>query len=181
MPALPSLPAGAVLMDVFAAYPAGVQPLLQLHEALLRGPSPFSVGERELIAAYVSGLNGCTYCHGIHTATAEAFGLRPGVLEAALADLDTAPLPANIKPVLRYVGTLTRTPARITAADAEPVYAAGWTEQALHDAVMVCALFNFMNRMVDGHGIQADAAYFPVSGRRLHDTGYAGLSDLLPH
>lgn len=179
MPTLPSLPDDAKLMDVFAAYPAGVQPLLELHEALLRGPSPFSVAERELIAAYVSGVNDCSYCHGVHTATAEAFGIEPGVLESALADLDGAPVPDRLKPVLRYVGTLTRTPARITPADAEPVYAAGWPEQALHDAIMVCGLFNLMNRMVDGHGIRADAAYYPVSGQRLHDGGYTGLSDLL--
>lgn len=181
MPTLPSLPDGAKLMDVFSAYPAGVQPLLELHEALLRGPSPFSVAERELIAAYVSGLNDCSYCHGVHTATAEAFGIEPGVLESALVDLDGAPVPDRLKPVLRYVGTLTRSPARITPADAEPVYAAGWSEQALHDAIMVCGLFNFMNRMVDGHGIRADATYYPASGRRLHDRGYTGLSDLLTH
>jgi uncharacterized peroxidase-related enzyme len=180
MPTLPSLPDQAVLIDVFSAYPAGVQPLLELHEALLRGPSPLSVAERELIAAYVSGLNDCSYCHGIHTATAEAFGIEPGVLESALSDLDGAPVPERLKPVLRYVGTLTRTPARITPADAEPVLAAGWSEQALHDAIMVCALFNFMNRMVDGHGIRADASYYPLSGRRLHEVGYTGLSDLLP-
>jgi uncharacterized peroxidase-related enzyme len=181
MPTLPSLPDGAVLMDVFSAYPAGVQPLLELHEALLRGPSPFSVAERELIAAYVSGLNDCSYCHGVHTATAEAFGLPAGLLEAALSDLDGSPVDERLKPVLRYVGKLTQSPARITPADAEPVFAAGWTEQALHDAIMVCALFNLMNRMVDGHGIRADADYYPVSGQRLHDRGYTGLSDLLPH
>jgi uncharacterized peroxidase-related enzyme len=137
------------------------------------------VAERELLAAYVSGLNDCSYCSGIHTATAEAFGIEPGLLEAALADLDAAPVPEKMKPLLRYVATLTRTPARITPADAEPVRAAGWTDQALHDAIMVCALFNFMNRMVDGHGIRADAAYAQVSARRLHDVGYAGLSDVL--
>jgi AhpD family alkylhydroperoxidase len=41
----------------------------------LRGPSPFTVAERELIAAYVSGLNACGYCHGIHRVTADAFGV----------------------------------------------------------------------------------------------------------
>ncbi|HST64623.1 MAG TPA: carboxymuconolactone decarboxylase family protein [Mycobacteriales bacterium] len=180
MPTLPSLPDEAVLMDVFAAHPAGVRPLLQLHEELLRGPSPFSVAERELIAAYTSGLNDCAYCHGVHTATAEAFGLPSGVLEAALTDLDSAPVDERLKPVLRYVATLTRTPARITPADAEPVYAAGWSEQALHDAIMVCGLFNLMNRMVDGHGIRAGADYYPVSGQRLKERGYVGLGDLLP-
>ena len=180
MPTLPSLPDEAVLLDVFSAYPAAVRPLLQLHEELLRGPSPFSVAERELIAAYTSGLNDCSYCHGVHTATAEAFGLPGGVLEAALSDLDSSPVDDRLKPVLRYVGKLTRSPATIVPADAEPVLAAGGSEQALHDAIMVSALFNLMNRMVDGHGIRADADYYLVSGQRLKDRGYAGLGDLLP-
>ena len=56
---LPSLPDDAVLLDVFRAYPATSRPLLEYHQALLRGPSPLTVAERELIAAYVSGLNAC--------------------------------------------------------------------------------------------------------------------------
>ena len=60
---LPSLPPGAVLMDVFRARPEIYRPLLDFHQALLRGPSPLSVADRELIAAYVSGPNTCGYCH----------------------------------------------------------------------------------------------------------------------
>ncbi len=67
---LPSLPDDAVLLDVFRAFPQTARPLLEYHQALLRGPSPLSVAERELIAAFVSGLNACRYCHGVHTATA---------------------------------------------------------------------------------------------------------------
>lgn len=44
----------------------------------------------------------------------------------------------------------------MTEADANRVYAAGWDEQALFDAVSVCALFNFMNRIVEGSGIKAN-------------------------
>jgi len=56
----------------------------------------------------------------------------------------------RMKPLLRYVGKLTLTPAKITPEDAQAVLAAGWHEQALHDAVAVCGLFNMMNRMVEG-------------------------------
>ncbi len=59
MPNLRSLPDGARLLDVFARYPETTRPLIEYHEVLLRGPSPLSVAERELIAAYVSGLNAC--------------------------------------------------------------------------------------------------------------------------
>lgn len=176
---LPSLPEDTTLLQVFQSYPATARPLLDFHELLMRGPSPFTPGERELIAAYVSGVNACAYCHGVHTVTAEAFGLEPGVLTAALADLDGAPIDARLKPVLAYVGKLTRAPSTMVDADAEAVFAAGWDERALHDAVLVCALFNFMNRMVEGLGIRADAAYAEVSGKRLRAGGYAGLAPLL--
>jgi uncharacterized peroxidase-related enzyme len=172
---LRSLPERAVLRDVFAAFPRTSQPLLDYHQALLRGPSPFSVAERELIAAYVSGLNACGYCHGVHTATAQAFGIDEGLVAALLDDLDTAAVEERMKPVLRYVGKLTRTPSQMTPADAEAVYTAGWDERALHDAVSVCALFNFMNRLADGLGIQAGERYFQQAAERLASQGYAGL------
>jgi uncharacterized peroxidase-related enzyme len=176
---LSALPENAVLLDVFKLYPETSRPLLDYHEVVMRGPSPFSVAERELIAAYVSGVNSCGYCHGVHTVAAEACGITEGAVPAAVADLDGAPVPENMRPVLRYVGRLTRTPAALTSADAEEVFAAGWDEHALHSAVMVCALFNFMNRMVEGHGITAGPEYFATSGRRLKEVGYAGLNRLL--
>jgi uncharacterized peroxidase-related enzyme len=176
---LRDLPENAALLEVFRAYPATARPLIEYHEVLMRGESPLSGGQRELIAAFVSGLNACTYCHGVHTVTAEAFGMEEGVLVALLENLDTAPIDAKMKPLLRYVKKLTHLPVRLTSADAEAVYAAGWTDRALHDAISVCALFNFMNRLVEGIGVTADTEYFRLSGKRLQQGGYAGLLKLL--
>jgi uncharacterized peroxidase-related enzyme len=176
---LESLPDDAVLMQVFTTFPEHSRPLLDYHELVMRGPSPFTPGEREMIAAYVSGINACGYCHGVHTVTAEAFGLPPGVLEAALADLDSAPVEEKLKPVLRYAGKLTSSPSRVSQADVDTVLAAGWDEVAVYHAILVCALFNFMNRLVDGLGIRAGSDFFEMSGNRLHRIGYAGLSTLI--
>jgi uncharacterized peroxidase-related enzyme len=177
---LSSLPADAGLLQVLQAYPQTAKPLLALHEQVMRASSPFTAAERELIAAYVSGLNACGYCHGSHTAAAAAFGVPPELPAAAVCDLDSAPVPERMKPVLRYLAKLTLTPAEVTEAEAGEVLAAGWDERALHDAVLVCALFNFMNRMVEGLGVEADPDYLKSSGDRLHKIGYAGLSALLP-
>ena len=38
------------------------KPLYELAQVLLRGESPLSEAERELIAAYVSHLNDCMFC-----------------------------------------------------------------------------------------------------------------------
>lgn len=54
-------------------FPHTALPLLSLHEQATRKASPLSTGERELIAAYVSGLNACDYCHGVHSETAARF------------------------------------------------------------------------------------------------------------
>ncbi|MEW6689160.1 MAG: carboxymuconolactone decarboxylase family protein [Pseudomonadota bacterium] len=128
---LKTLPADAVLLHVFRAYPETSVPLLAFHETLLRGPSPLSVAKRELIAAYVSGLNACAHCHGVHEATAREFGVAADLLAVLLTDLERAPVAEKLKPILRYVGKLTQSPARMTQADA--VFAAGWTGRALHD------------------------------------------------
>lgn len=173
---LPSLPADAVLLDVFRAFPDTAAPLLDYHQVLLRGPSPLSVAERELIAAYVSGLNACEYCHGVHAATAAAFGIPEKQLSELVIDEELAVATARMRPLLRYVRKLTLTPSRMTPSDAEEVLAAGWDERALHDAVSVCALFNFMNRLVEGLGIEAGEAYFTTAAGRLSsDAGYLGL------
>lgn len=176
---LTSLPDDSTLLQVFQRHPATARPLLEFHELVMRAPSPFTAGERELIAAYVSATNACTYCHGVHAVTASAFGVPADVLAAAVADLDSSTVDGKLKPVLRYVGKLTSSPSRMTRDDADAVYAAGWGEDALHSAVLVCALFNFMNRMVDGLGISADADYFATSGVRLAEGGYAGLAGLI--
>lgn len=148
----PSLPNPPDLSDVFMKFPHGAGPLMELHDIVLRGDSPFSAGERELIAAHVSGLNACSYCFAAHSTIASAFGINPDVFAGMQADLKTADIPEKLKPVLAYVSRLTTTPGRMTPSDAEAVYAAGWDERALYDAVVVCALFNFMNRLVEGTG-----------------------------
>ena len=179
MPHLPSLPDNATLLDLFKAYPAASKALLAYHEVLMRGDSPLTVAERELIAAYVSGLNACRYCHSVHTATAEAFGVPEGLLADLLEDPDGAAVEARLRPLLAYVAKLTQAPARVAAADADAVLAAGWDERALHDAVSVCALFNLMNRLVEGAGLAGSAAYFDAAAKRLSSEGYAALAERL--
>jgi hypothetical protein len=56
MPLLRSLPEQPVMRDLYKSQPASCKPLGELTEVAMRGPSPFTQGQRELIAAYVSGL-----------------------------------------------------------------------------------------------------------------------------
>src|SRR5260221_8032392 len=152
---LNTLPPNTNLLHVFKAFPHTSKPLLEFHEAVLRGPSPFSDAERELIAAYVSALNRCRYCRAVHTATAERLGIAHGLVEHLIEDFDCAPLDSKMKPVLRYAHRLTRDVSGVTDADAKAVFAAGWDEVALHALVALTALFNLMNRLIRGLSIPA--------------------------
>lgn len=172
---LKSLPEGSNLRDLFPRYPRHSRPLLEFHEELLRGDGALSPEQKELIAAYTSGLNACSYCYGIHTATAEAFGVEPGLLENLVNDLDSAPIDDAMRALLAYVRKVTQTPSRIVPADSEAVYAAGWSEDALFEAVATCATFNLMNRLVDGLGMEATAENKREAGQYLRDAGYAEL------
>ena len=156
MARFPSLPDRPVLGDVFQRFPDGVMPLLEYHDVLLRGPSPLTVAERELIAAYVSGVNACSYCEGAHREIAAVHGYDPAVFARLLVDPAAAGVAPALLPVLAFVRKLTETPSRMTDADAAAVYAAGWTEEALFHAIAVCAIFNFMNRIVEGCGVKTD-------------------------
>lgn len=150
---LDSLPENTHLADVFKRFPKGVAELLDYHDILLRGPSSLSIGERELIAAFVSGLNECDFCFGAHQSYAEAFGIDFDLFDALFSDIDTAPVEDKMKPLLHYVAKLTKEPHKVIKADVDAILAAGWDEEAVHDAAAVTALFNFMNRIIFGLGV----------------------------
>jgi uncharacterized peroxidase-related enzyme len=178
MPFIPSLPKGASLLNLFKAFPETSIPLIQFHEALLRGPSPFTEGERELIASHVSGLNQCRYCHGVHSATAELLGVKRELVDSQI-EIDGAAVDPKMRPVLRYARKLTQQPNSLIQADADAIFAAGWEEPALYYTVAVTALFNFMNRLVEGMGLELDPSYVKPASERLAKRGYLPLIDLI--
>ena len=171
---LRSLPENATLADLRGIYGELLDHLRPYAEHLMRGPSPLTPGERELIAAYVSGVNSCRYCYGSHSLLARGFGIDEGVFKNLMDDVDLAPVDPRLKPTLRYVRKLTETPNRMTEADADAVYQAAWSDGALLHAVAVCADFNNMNRIVEGTGIVGTAEGYASGAQRLIAHGYGG-------
>jgi uncharacterized peroxidase-related enzyme len=161
----PSLPVDAGVRHILQLNPAAGRALIEFHEAVLRTDSQLTSKDKELIAAYVSGLNDCQYCYGVHAETAAAFGVDAAVFEELLADVDTARVDLRLKPILKFARQLTLAPAKATQALADAVFAAGWTEADLHDAVLTVGLFNLMNRLLEGHGVKGNASLFAERGR----------------
>jgi AhpD family alkylhydroperoxidase len=103
------------------------------HEAM-RGPSDWSIGDRELMAAYVSKVNESPFCIAAHTATARrAYQDGPRVA-AVLADLESAPIEESLRATLRMLGKLTAE-GKLTAADMQEVLATGVSPQQVKDAL----------------------------------------------
>lgn len=56
----------------------------------------------------------------------------------------------------------------------DTVKAAGWSEEAIYDAISVCSLFNFYNRWADATGVgDHSSELYARSGERLAAGGYA--------
>ncbi|MGY9006525.1 MAG: carboxymuconolactone decarboxylase family protein [Alphaproteobacteria bacterium] len=178
MPFFPSFPENANVRTIFSQNPEMYHHWHELSEELMRKESPLSLAERELIAGFVSGVNACQYCHGIHSQTAIALGFPEDTFIKLLDDVDGSDIDEKIKPILKYVRKLTLSPSKMLQSDADAVFSAGWEERALHDAIAVCAMFNFMNRMLEGHGIEGDPATFAERGRMKAKVGYLDRSPL---
>jgi uncharacterized peroxidase-related enzyme len=177
---LRSLKPDAGLLQIFQAFSKAARPLLQYHEVLLRGESPFSAAERELIAAHVSALNDCNYCRTVHSQTAVALGISADVMSKLPLNPKDEDVDVKMRPVLAFARKLTLSPGKITAADVDEMFAAGWEDRAVHDAVAICGLFNLMNRLVNGLGVAASEEYMEMAAQRLAQSGYARLQEVLP-
>lgn len=120
------------------------KPFLDFAHSLLRGPSAWSVGERELFATVVSQANRCQFCVGTHgEIAAKELG------RDALARRDEGRLSPRAAAAAAFVETLTRDPNAVTADDVEQARAAGVEHDALAEAIYVAFMFNTINRVAD--------------------------------
>ena len=95
-------------------------------------------------------------------------------MEAVLKDYRTAPISEAEKVLFRFLEKVNRESNRVCAADVEQVRAAGWSDEAIYDAITVCALFNFYNRWCDAAGVHDMSAFgYETMGKRLAAQGYA--------
>ncbi len=139
------------------------EPMKAFTQEAMRGPSAWSVGDRELMAAVVSQTNECAFCIGAHTATAARAYRDAAKVSAVLADLETAPIEEPLRATLRLLGKLTREHA-VTADDMRAVLAAGVSREQIEDALAVSFAFNTTDRLADAFG-------FFVPGPKAFEAG----------
>ncbi|WP_024802690.1 carboxymuconolactone decarboxylase family protein [Nocardia sp. BMG51109] len=141
------------------------------HEAM-RGPSDWSVADRELMAAFVSKANECAFCVGAHSATAGQAYRDDTKVQAALEDPDSAPIDVGLRATLRMLGKLTRE-GEVGAEDMREVLSAGVSPQQIEDALAVCTAFDTTNHLADAFGFEVlSPKGFEAGAKYLLKRGY---------
>ena len=171
-----SVPAGVPgIRSLFAVRPEAAVPLGMLADVLLRGSDSLSAGDRELIAAYVSSLNDCTFCHNSHAAIAACHLGDAELVATVVRDPETS----SIRPMLRALLGIARQVQQggraVRADHVTRARAAGATDLDIHDTVLIAAAFCMFNRYVDGLGAwtPADASGYRERARLVAEHGYS--------
>jgi alkylhydroperoxidase family enzyme len=94
-------------------------------------------------------------------------------VDAVLADYHTAPIDDAQKALFAFIEKMNAQSNAIRRDDVDRVRAAGWSDEAIYDAITVCALFKFYNAWIDATGVHdLPAAGYAMSGKRLATQGY---------
>jgi len=160
--------------------PEAAEPMSEMAEVLMRGPSTLTLAERELIGTYVSAENDCRYCQTIHGAVAAHY-LGGGEEKEALVhqikcNPAAAPISAKLKALLNIAGHVQLGGKHVTAEDIAQARAEGATDLEIHDTVLIAANFCMMNRYVDGLATWTpdDPDFYRQRAASLAQHGYAG-------
>lgn len=123
------------------------------HEAM-RGRSTWSVGDREMMAAYLSKVNDSPWCVSAHSATAARAYQDEERVTAVLADLTSAPIDEGLRATLGMLGKLARE-GTLSADDIRAVLSAGVSHQQIEDALAVGFAFNTIDRLANAFAFEA--------------------------
>lgn len=141
------------------------------HEAM-RGLSLWSVGDRELMAAFIAQTNASQWCTKAHSAVAGRAYRNGALISAVLADFENADIDAPLRATLRMLQKLTRDGA-VDANDMSRVLSAGVSHEQIEDALAVCFSFNTIGRLADAFGlIDPGPSAFAAGAKYLLARGY---------
>jgi len=141
-----------------------------LAQVLLRGESPISEADRELIAAYVSHRNNCVFCANSHAAAARClYGDKKYLVDDVLKDMQHAPVSDKLKSLLNIAGKVQILGKEVSPEDIAAAREMGADDREIHDTVLIAAAFSMYNRYVDGLATftPTDKSIYEEMGKRM--------------
>jgi uncharacterized peroxidase-related enzyme len=150
--------------------------LYALAQVLLRGESPLTPAERELIATHVSARNNCMFCMSSHAAAARAlYKEESDLVDCVIDNVSTAPVGPKLKALLNIAGKVQQNGKEVLPQDIDEARRQGANDRDIHDTVLIAATFSMFNRYVDGLAslTPTDPKEYEEMGKRLATIGYA--------
>ena len=151
------------------------KPLYELAQVLLRGESPLTEAERELIAAYVSNRNDTMFCMMSHAAASRhLYGNEKNIVDDVLKDMEVSGISDKLKALLHIAGKVQILGKEVKPEDIEAARKQGAGDREIHDTVLIAATFCMFNRYVDGLAsfTPTDPAEYEAMGKRMTEKGY---------
>lgn len=166
------------IRGLLAFRPDTAQPLSALADVLLHAPGSLSPGEREMIAAYVSRLNHCDYCHWSHAAIAACHVDDEALVTAVTAAPESAAISEKLKALLAVAARVQQGGRAVRADDVARARQAGASDVEIHDTVLIAAAFCMFNRYVDGLATwtPTDADGYRERAAHIAANGYGGVA-----
>ncbi|NES79990.1 MULTISPECIES: carboxymuconolactone decarboxylase family protein [Okeania] len=119
--------------------------LLELSETLLRGDSPLSVEERELIGAYVSRRNECNFCTGVHgTVAKQLLKHNSNFVDAVYDNVENTDITDKLKALLKIAAKVQLGGKQVSEDDIQQAKNVGATDREIHDTVINCSSFLYV-------------------------------------
>lgn len=147
-------------------------PMGVLTQQAMRGPSAWSVGDRELMGDCVSQMNECEVCTKTHAGVAALVYRDEAKVSAVLADLETASIDERLRATVRLLRKLTREHS-VDTDDMRAVLGAGLSRQEIEDALAVGFVFNTVDRLSRTFGwVVSGPRAFSAGARFLFARGY---------
>lgn len=98
-----------------------------------------------------------------------------------LDDYRTAPINDQEKALFAFIEQMNAQSNQIRQDDIDRLITAGWSQEAIYDAISVCALFKFYNAWIDATGVHdLPAGAYEMSGKRMAAQGYVRTAPLQP-
>jgi len=155
--------------------PETASPIGDLANLLLRTNEGLSMAEREMIAAHVSYLNDCFYCHQSHGAVAACYlNGNEELVNQVKQDYMNADISEKLKALLTIAGSVQKGGKYVTPGQIETAKTHGATDKDIHDTVLIAAMFCMFNRYVDGLAANtpSDLSSYPLRARQIVEKGY---------
>ncbi len=145
------------IIRVHSLNPRSMEGHVRYYGHIVKGPSPLSRAQREMIAVAVSAANDCHYCVNHHGASLREIAGDAALPRALARNPDDAELEPVDRAVVDHALKMTREVGSLEEDDVGALRTAGLSDEAILDVCQVAAYFNYVNRMALALGVELEA------------------------